>query len=1047
MLTKHTFAFSLIAALCLFAALVPTHAQDQDGFQPSDCPFANATAIQIDCGWLIVPENHADPTGNTIRLAVAIIRATGAQRQPDPIIYLAGGPGSGVVGAAPSLAVRMAQTTRDIVLIDQRGMGLSEPGLYCPNISEWMLLSGASIEDEIRNCRTALDAAGVHSEFYTTEQNAADIADARRLLGYESVNLFGISYGTRLALTVVRDFPEGIRSVTLDSTHPPQIMYNETGDDQSDFERSFGILESLCEADIACRAAYPNLRETYIQTFEKLNQQPLSVEVNNQSIAVNGSLFETLVYTSLYRPNTLAGLPALIYSTADGDDTLLRHMLEPITEDSDHTRSLGTVLSILCPDNAALNDGADNGVHPAFANPFPAMNGEQSARNCRAWGVDKAQHPASAINDSIPVLIVAGEFDPVTNPAWGELATKTLAKAFYVRFPNLGHGITDNPCGGMVFAQFLDNPMRPPDTSCRSEIAAPAFVLDAGRTYPGVVALSILFSVIGVWGVFSAGRAFIQQPYGFAWGAAVRKMGWIPAAISTGGVLLTNLGVAIPFLPSDRTLIVQTLVPLMAGIQAAMIFAPDDEPALEIQLAAPRPVLWLVGERLAIVWLIQGGIGLAGTLLSLHAAPDQNLLVVLSRWLVPMLFLSGVGLYVIARTRVPLFGMLVAGLLWFGFSIFGDFFVPGQPFGAPINLIQPFMWSIHLYLEPDALSQTYYWLNRFSVTSGGLALLVLAGNKLRKREQILMGGRRESRKAPRTTVTVQPTSQNPVTWVSYAVEIIPWRQFMGIVWYEYRLAWRKRAVLVIAVTLFAAVLVGALLIEPMLSGAMIVNPSGLSPEQTRHMTTLGAIMSTWPLLSIIFSFIAPLVSADSITYDRQTGMSELFGGMPVADSIYLVGKTAGVTLLLLTSLVGAMLFSIIIWGLKTGGIDWLPFLDMWIVGGGLTLLLNIPLAILLGSTQPNRLRALGIVLAAFAIPVILSTFVGGAADYLSLTRPSIATFYMNLFPEGVLNPSNLTVPSALMTGAIQITVLTGCIEIFGGLLIAQFAMNKRRLNR
>ncbi len=332
MLTLRAFVVFLVMCFSQIFIITPTSAQHTGGFEPYACPFGNSTAIRIDCGGLTVPENHADPSDRNIRLAVAIIRATGSNAQPDPLIYLAGGPGSGAVMIAPSLAIRMAQTSRDVVLIDQRGMGLSQPSLYCPTISEWMLLSGVPIEAEISACRVDLETQGIRPEFYTNEQNAADIAAARTLLGYDQVNLFGISYGTRLALTVLRDYPEGLRSVTLDSTHPPQIMYNETSGSQGDFERSFGILESLCKADIVCRTAYPELRAIYLKTFDRLNVNPMVVQVADQFITVNGSLFETLVYTSLYRSTTFAGLPALIYSAADGNDTLLREMFEPIAK-------------------------------------------------------------------------------------------------------------------------------------------------------------------------------------------------------------------------------------------------------------------------------------------------------------------------------------------------------------------------------------------------------------------------------------------------------------------------------------------------------------------------------------------------------------------------------------------------------------------------------------------------------------------------------------------------------------------------------------------
>ncbi len=671
------------------------------------------------------------------------------------------------------------------------------------------------------------------------------------------------------------------------------------------------------------------------------------------------------------------------------------------------------------------------------------MNGETSAENCRAWGIKQAQRPAPTINNSVPVLILAGEFDPVTNPEWGELAAQTLNHSIYVRFPNMGHGISDSGCGGEIFARFLDHPGVSPDTTCRLTIAAPNLALDAGRTYPGVAAFSILFAVVGVWGISMTIRAVARRKFRPAWRAAFSRMGWIAAVISAAGVFLTIAGVNIPFLGSDRLHIIQSLIPLMAGIQAAMVFAPDDEPALEVQLAAPRSIVWLVGERLAVVILIQGSIALIATLINLTIGVEDNFLVAVVRWLAPLLFLCGIGLYVTLRTRVLLFGMLIVGLLWLGFSLFGEFFLPGKVFGTPFNIIQPFMWTIHAYLEPDALGINYYWLNRFAVMTAGIALLTLAGTKLRKPESILMHGRRSDTKQ-RLIRPVASSDSAPLTWKAQPVHVAAPQQLMGIIRYEYLLAWRKRSGQVITLILLTAVLVDAFLISSLLSSSIVVNPTGLSPEQVRHMTTLNAIMSTWTLLSVVFIFVAPLIVYDSVTYDRQTNMSEVYGGMPLPYSVYLAGKVIGVTLLLLTAWVAALLFSIVVWSLKAGGLDWFQFGDMWLVGGGLTLLLNVLLAVLLGSTQPNRLRAAGLVLAAFLITALLSSTIGGIFGYASLSRSAISDYYLNLFAEGVLNPANVTVQSGLTVNNIQMTILVGSLEIVGILLIARYKMLKRR---
>lgn len=177
-------------------------------------------------------------------------------------------------------------------------------------------------------------------------------------------------------------------------------------------------------------------------------------------------------------------------------------------------------------------------------------------------------------------------------------------------------------------------------------------------------------------------------------------------------------------------------------------------------------------------------------------------------------------------------------------------------------------------------------------------------------------------------------------------------------------------------------LLGGTLISSLISGAMLVNPTTLSPNQTRHVATLTAIISLWPFVSVIFLFVAPLLACSAIPYNRQTGMSELLGGLSF--TVYAVGKAIGVMLTLLTAGAGALVLSVAVWWYRTGGLDWLPFLDMWLIGGGMALLLNVPLAVLLGSTQPNRLRAAGIVFAVFALFAALTAVSG---DVFRLVSP------------------------------------------------------------
>jgi len=318
--------------------------------------------------------------------------------------------------------------------------------------------------------------------------------------------------------------------------------------------------------------------------------------------------------------------------------------------------------------------------------------------------------------------------------------------------------------------------------------------------------------------------------------------------------------------------------------------------------------------------------------------------------------------------------------------------------------------------------------------------MMLASQTLVPPEQILMPNRRGKTDPVRPHVS-SSVSPSHLQWTPQPIQIVPLQQLMGVIRYEYRLAWRKRQMIVGAVTLFAAVLLGGTLISSLISGAMLVNPTTLFPDQARHIATLTAIMSLWPFVSVIFLFVAPLLAADAIPYDRQTGMSELLGGLSF--TVYAVGKAIGVMLTLLTAGAGALVLSVALWWIKTGGLDWLPFLDMWLIGGGMALLLNVPLAVLLGSTQPNRLRAAGIVFAVFALFAALTAIGGDVFRLISPLRPALFDYYLNLFANGVLNPANLTISSALTALDVRLTLVFGVLELLVVVLIARIVYSLR----
>jgi len=196
------------------------------------------------------------------------------------------------------------------------------------------------------------------------------------------------------------------------------------------------------------------------------------------------------------------------------------------------------------------------------------------------------------------------------------------------------------------------------------------------------------------------------------------------------------LGVVLELLqrPSDPILarLIEFVVPLAAGMQAAFLLPLEDEPALEVSLACPRPMTWTLIERLMLLLAVHGGIGLAGSLIGVMLAGSGDLLLAIARWLAPMLLVVGLALGASLRSRQAAPGVLLAILAWFAMAFIGE------------TLMQrwPFLWPIHAYLEPDAVAPMDYALNRLLLSLAGLNLMVFAARQLRGEERALLGGQR-----------------------------------------------------------------------------------------------------------------------------------------------------------------------------------------------------------------------------------------------------------------------------------------------------------------
>jgi pimeloyl-ACP methyl ester carboxylesterase len=297
----------ILSAMC--AALGSVKAQDSitPTVEWDTCPFpvppGEVEGMTIECGYLIVPQDRANPGEITIELAFAILRS--AHALPDPLLYLEGGPGGSALAGLEDWVDSPYRDQRDIVLLDQRGTGFSWPRLTCDNTS-------SDSDDEIealKMCRARLEQDyGVDLSDYNSADSAADVADLRVALGYEAWNLYGISYGTRLALTVMRDHPQGLRSVVLDSVYPPVVDAYE--EDILRTHRVFQVLFAGCAADAACDSAYPDLENRFYRLVDQWNAQPVYIE--DLEADVNGDDVVMFVFDMLYDTAAIPYLPMAI---------------------------------------------------------------------------------------------------------------------------------------------------------------------------------------------------------------------------------------------------------------------------------------------------------------------------------------------------------------------------------------------------------------------------------------------------------------------------------------------------------------------------------------------------------------------------------------------------------------------------------------------------------------------------------------------------------------------------------------------------------------
>ncbi|HEY0139856.1 MAG TPA: alpha/beta fold hydrolase [Thermoanaerobaculia bacterium] len=423
-----------------------------------------------------VPENHKKPNGRQLSLEVRIVPAK-EKRDADPIFFLAGGPGQVAVTTIEWVSEIFAEAnqTRDIVFADYRG-ATERNLLACKTKASEADPAGYFVDlfsgDVLARCRDELSEKWDLTQYHTSNI-VEDVELVRRKLGYRQINLYGSSYGTRVAHEYMRRYPANVRGAILDGATAPSFIM--PGHYAPDAEKSLQRVFALCAEDPSCHAKYPELEKEWARLLDEASARGIEVVLpNNVRAKVSRGLFGEVMRNTLYSQDSYVLLPKMIHLAANGDRAMFARQALRVAQNSRYLVT-GMFVAVTCTDDLPRLDVA-KARQAARGTLLGSYRIDVQLAACRIFPRGERDVRASQpLRVSVPTLILSGELDPVTSPRFGDELVETLPNAKHVVIPYASHG-KGTPCPNKILNDFVKaGSVEKVDTSCVAGTPRPVF--------------------------------------------------------------------------------------------------------------------------------------------------------------------------------------------------------------------------------------------------------------------------------------------------------------------------------------------------------------------------------------------------------------------------------------------------------------------------------------------------------------------------------------------------------------------------------------------